>query len=327
MGVFRRTLANKLQVKPNEVAVNSVTCNNVPVKGAAGAPAALGASLPRPAHKRMLLQESDSEESFDAALGSNMRIAAPSNTPATLATVFQVPAPADAAERAKLAADLEQRAPDMLTGPLSDFFGKPVTVLPPQQLQEPAGKPAPPAEVPRKPRGLPLTPPPALEPPPTVQVIETEIAEEVPVQVITEIPGRNATAPAVRPQPSPKPKGVPGDDMEDSEETPTLSLQLPKKPKVNATRSQSPPPANKTLPSPSPAPVKLVLWANAPQCKGKPDGQNSVPGEAVCLIADGDACMCVARVLLHRGPHRTCRPDHLQPPRSGSARDVHGNRY
>jgi hypothetical protein len=298
LGVFRRTLANKLQVKPNEVSVNSVTCNNAPVKGAAGAPAALGASLPRPAHKRMLLQElSGSPE--DPASGSNMRLAGPSNASATLATVFQVPAPADPAERAKLAADLKQGAPDMLTGPLSEFFGKPVTVLSPQQLQDPARKPGPPAEVPRKPRGLPLTPPPALEPPPAVQVIETEIAEEVPVQVITEIPGRNATAPAAMPQPSPKPKAVPKDGTEDSEETPTLSLQLPKKPKTNATKPLGALPANKTLPSPLPAPVKLVLWANAPQCKGKPDGQNSVPGEGLVVSADGDACMhaCCQRAL------------------------------
>lgn len=288
MGVFRRTLANKLQVKPNEVAVNSVTCNNTPVKGAAGTPAATGTGLPRPAHKRMLLEEPSfaGDNTFETATpGSNMRVAAP-NTPATLATVFQVPAPADPADRAALAADIQKGAPDMLTGPLSDFFGKPVTVSPPQQLQEPARKPAPPAEVPRKPRSLPLTPPPAtLEPPPTVQVIETEIAEEVPVEVITEIPGRNATAPAAKkPQPSPKPKTGPLDAAEDSEETPTLSLQLPKGvpkvPKANATKSQVPT-ANKTLSSPSPAPVKLVLWANAPQCKGKPDGQNSVPGKVV----------------------------------------------
>lgn len=296
LGVFRRTLANKLQVKPNEVAVNSVTCNNTPVKGAAGAPAATGTGLPRPAFKRMLLEEvlasGAADSTYDTATaGSNMRMAAP-NTPATLATVFQVPAPADPADRAALAADIQKGTPDMLTGPLSDFFGKPVTVSNPQQVQEPARKPAAPAEGPRRPRSLPLTPPPiTLEPPPTVQVIETEIAEEVPVQVITEIPGRNATAAAAKkPQLSPTPNAEPGNTTDDSEETPTLSLQLPKgvpkAPSGNATKPQVPPAANKTVPSPSPAPVKLVLWANAPQCKGKPDGQNSVPGKKGVLPID-----------------------------------------
>lgn len=303
--MIRKTYANALKVKPNEVNVSSVTCNNQPVKGAPAPPTvtlAPPATLPRPALRRTLLAHMSTLEAVSDALSdSQTDSAALSNptvgrrtlqagAPATLSTEFQVPGPADPAERAKLAQDIKESSKGLLTSPLSDFFGRDVTVSTPVQLSEPSKKPqvaAPtPEAVPRAPRALPPVPLPQPSPSPVPEAPTTELEEEVeaevvPVEPVAPAPGakpRPARSPVPKPQrpaPSPKPKANVTEEME--QETPTLPLQLPKmspRPKINMTRV-APPPVNKTAAPPAP---KVIVWSQAQTCNGKPDGKNSVPG-------------------------------------------------
>jgi len=260
----------------------------------------------------------------DDSLTPNRRLAAAMQSstaaaPATVTTEFQVPAPADPAERQKLADQIKQTSQGTLTGPLSNFFGRPVTVSPPQQLQEPTKRaPAPAAEEapPRSARPQPpLSPPAAPSPSPAP---ETELAEEVPVEVIGEVlvparvPPREKPAqqPVVLPSTSPSPprtrpqQPLPSPKPADREVT--LPLVLPKQtpspspaplppppspsPAPRAKRPSPPPVLPSTSPSPSPRlqPSKTIAWPTASVCKFKPDGQNSVPGEHDLMRAHAD---------------------------------------
>lgn len=222
--------------------------------------------------------------------------------PALLSTEFQVPAPADPAERAKLATQLKDTSQGLLTTPLSDFFGRDVTVKPLVELQEPTRKPpaaaaAPVAAPPRTPRTLPRTPLPKPSPSPEPKL--PVLQEEVEATVVEEVPlgGAKPKPKTARPK-APVPLPAPAQANASSEvelETPTVPLHLPKlspRPIVNLTRTTPLPAVNRTAPSPSPAP-KVIVWSQAPPCKAKPDGRNSMPGEPhTGVLAAQSAWVC-----------------------------------
>lgn len=310
MSTFRKAYADSLKIAPNEVTIGSVTCNNQ------RAPAPAAAPQPKPAHKKRLLLAANN---LDAAAATSTAAragqqqqrqlmqaeAAPS--PAAVSTEFQVPAPADPKERQALAEQIKKTSQGTLTGPLSVFFGKAVQVSPPVQLQEPTKKqpaaqqpPAPvPAPLPRSaavaPEAVeeepavapvpvevvpPPPPPPAPRPRPAPQPIrppaaaskpveEEEVAEEVPVLPVHKTVTTTGQKPGANIPEAPAKK--PGKQA--AEQTPTTSLQLPKGlPKP----SPLPPP-----PSPQP---KVIMWGAAPACKGKPNGDNSVPGGLMTVV-------------------------------------------
>jgi hypothetical protein len=296
LGVVRKTYANALKVKPTEVNISSVTCNNKPIR------AAPPTTLPRPALKRMLLTAADPSATDSSS--SNIRfpaggaaggrvLAQAAAAPAMLSTEFQVPAPADPTERAKVESQIKESSQGLLTAPLSEFFGREVTVSTPVALAEPTRRPAAPAAgsaipvtvaAPRTPRALPPLPLP--KPSPSPLPPSPELVEEVEVEVIEEPAAGNTTQPRAQlpgRSPQPKPSPAPKEDEQVEQEIPSVPLALPKmspRPRMNGTKLAPPPsPAvNKTMAAKAPPAPKVIVWSVAPACKSKPDGQNSVPG-------------------------------------------------
>jgi hypothetical protein len=304
LGVFRKAYADSLGIKPSEVNINSVTCNNKPVNAATPQPPAAPA-LPRPALKKRLLL---SEQRLDPPHPYRTLMQASAGAPATLSTEFQVPAPADPAEREKLASQIKQSSSGLLTGPLSNFFGRPVTVSAPQQLQEPTKKPQVTSteQIPRTARSAPAvipvaspvleeeptTPSPSPSPKPSPRPSpepSPDLRKEIPTEVIEEaieeesIPIKKPTQP-----PAARPKQQPGKQNQTVEEIPSVPLQLPKaSSKPGGAKPVLPTGGTKTNTTSKPAkqPARVILWPVAPACKGKPDGVNSEPGKGpVCYF-------------------------------------------
>jgi hypothetical protein len=278
---FKQAYAKALDMDPSAIRVGSLACDGRTVKAPAGGSAAAApragaapaaASVPAitpsvtwapanpPTRKRSLL---DVDEGAEEASNARhlMAVKQAPKKPAVLTTEFTVPAPADATERAELAATVMEMSPSILETPMTEFFGRPVQVAPaveqpttppkapaakpkPAAVPKPAPSPKPAAPKPPKktplpspsPSPLPL-PKPALPAPPAEEAVpETPI--EAPPQSMVE--ATNGISPT--PQRSPFPAG-----SHTFPQRPTSDEPAPS-PRPATTLAHTPPP------SPSPAP-------------------------------------------------------------------------
>jgi hypothetical protein len=259
--VFRMAYAKVLDIPESEVNIQKVACSGS-VLSAGDTGISSSTATPKPTRHRALLQSSQADAlaapAAAAAAGSRTLLVQSASKqakapPASVSTVFEVPAPSDPEQRQQMMDLINQNSGQVLGPAMTILFEHPVEIDPPVLLSAPG--------LTRQPLASP-----ALEDEPDTTELEEEVeavVEELPVSP-SPSPMLNGTAELNMTAPSPAP-GLNG--------TGVSNLTLP-----NATVPEAPPGANGTnvsLPQ-SPAPAQPNASAPSPAPSPAPTAPEEV---------------------------------------------------